>query len=72
MPTNSGQVCPTLIPSGHRNEESKGASLHKIYAPSHMFRGRDGTSLHQLFRDNLLTHYEALLDRQGSGKLHRL
>jgi hypothetical protein len=26
-----------------------------------MFRGRDGTSLHQLFRDNLLTHYEALL-----------
>jgi hypothetical protein len=26
-----------------------------------MFRGRDGTSLHRLFRDNLLAHYEALL-----------
>ena len=26
-----------------------------------MFRGRDGTSLHQLFRDSLLAHYEALL-----------
>jgi hypothetical protein len=26
-----------------------------------MFRGRDGTSLQQLFRDNLQARYEALL-----------
>jgi hypothetical protein len=59
--TYNGQVCPTLIQSGHTNEESHDASLHTVYASSHIFWGRDGTSLHKLFRDSLLAHYEALL-----------
>ncbi len=32
-----------------------------------MFRGRDGASLQQLFKDNLLAHYEALLGINQSG-----
>jgi hypothetical protein len=60
MLTYSGQVCPTLISSGHTNEESRDATLHKVYALSHVFRGRDGASLHQLFIDSLLAHYNAL------------
>jgi hypothetical protein len=59
--THSGQVCPTLIPSGHANNESQDASLHTVYASSHMFRGRDGVFLQHLLKDNLPAHYEALL-----------
>ena len=61
MLTYIGQVCPTLIPSAHTIEEFQDASLHKVYASSHMLWGRDGASLQQLFKDNLLAHYEALL-----------
>jgi len=46
---------------GHANEESHNVSLHKVYASSHMFRGRGGASLHKLFRNRPLAHYVTLL-----------
>ena len=55
------QVCPTIILSGHTNEESQDSVLHKVYASSHMIRGRDETTLQQMFKNNVLESHEALM-----------
>jgi len=66
MLTYNGQVCHSLIPSGHTNEESQDPSLHRVFASSHMFRGRDGIGIPTMLRERLQTHYEALLDDNGN------
>ena len=66
MLTYIGQICHTLIPSGHTNEESQGPSLHVVYASSRRFRGRDNIGIRALLRESLQAHYEALLDDNGN------
>jgi len=56
--THEGQVSPTLIPSGHSNEASEDATLHRVHASCAAFRGKDAAGLLQLFRDSLSRKYE--------------
>jgi len=64
--TYDGKICHTLIPSGHTNEESQDPSLHRVYASSQMFRGRDSIGIRALFIESMQAHSEALLDNNGN------
>jgi len=54
-------MSPILIPTCHNNEASGDASLHRLNVASAAFRGKDGSGIFQLFRDNLSTTYENIL-----------
>ena len=57
---HTGQVCPTLIPSGHTGEIAQDDSLHNAFVSFANFRGKDSSSLLQLFRDSLQELYDKL------------
>jgi hypothetical protein len=59
--TYSGQVRPIFVPERHTSEASEDASLHRVHIACATFRGRDGGSLLQLFRDTLSTIYENII-----------
>jgi hypothetical protein len=56
----TGQVSPILFPTGHNNEASGDASLHRLHVACAVFRGKDGANLLQLFRDSMSTTYEII------------
>jgi hypothetical protein len=59
---HTGQVCPTLIPTGHDGETTHDDTLHKAFVACTNFRGKDNNNLLQLFRDNLLELYDRVSD----------
>ena len=59
---HTGQVCPTIIPSGHNVETSQDDSLHKAYISCSAFRGKYNNGINQLFRDNLREIYDTIFD----------
>ena len=54
-------MCPVFISIGDTSEASEDASLHRVHIVCAAFRGRDGGSLLQLFRDTLSTIYENII-----------
>jgi hypothetical protein len=59
---HSGQVCPTLISTGHSGETSQDNSLHKACITCQAFRGKDNNGIQQLLLDNLQEIYDRLYD----------
>ena len=56
------QVCATLISTGHYGETAQDETLHKAFVACAHFRGKDISSLLQLFRDSLQELYDKLYD----------
>jgi hypothetical protein len=63
--TYTGHVCPVLLPTGHNNEASEDASLHRLHVSSAAFRGLDAGRLLQLFKDSLKDVYENTISLDG-------
>jgi hypothetical protein len=59
---HSGQVCPTLIPTGHNGETSQDESLHNAFIAWQAFRRKDNNGIQQLFRDIMQEIYDILCD----------
>ena len=54
---HTGQVCPTLIPTGHTGETAQDDSLHKAFVSCANFWGKDNSNLLKLFWDSLQELY---------------
>jgi len=63
--TYTGHVCPVPLPTGHNNDASEDASLHRLHVSNAAFGCLDAERLLQLFKDSLKYVYENTISLDG-------